>query len=233
LPTHSSAVAEPRKSPIQARSTASVEAILKATIQVLLRMGKDRLTTTRVAERAGVSVGTLYQYFPNKTALLRACLRRHMNEIATTVEAACLASHGQPVETMATTLVTTFLAEKMKDPKTSVALYAVSSDMDGMRIAREGSDKIARAIVAMLRTTPEPLMVDAETAASLLQGTMAGVSRRLVESATPERELEMLRDELVFVARIYLRGRSLDLNQPFTARETSGRRETPGPALPV
>jgi AcrR family transcriptional regulator len=51
---------EPRKLPVQARSAASVEAILKATIQVLLKAGKENLTTTRVAARAGVSVGTLY-----------------------------------------------------------------------------------------------------------------------------------------------------------------------------
>ena len=53
---------DPRKSPVRARSTASVNAILEATIQVLLHVGKERLTTTRVASRAGVSVGTLYQY---------------------------------------------------------------------------------------------------------------------------------------------------------------------------
>jgi AcrR family transcriptional regulator len=57
---------EPRKTPVQERSTVTVEAIYEATFQVLLAVGPDRLTTTRVAERAGVSVGTLYQYFPNK-----------------------------------------------------------------------------------------------------------------------------------------------------------------------
>ena len=74
-------VLEPRKSPVQARSTASVHAILEATIQVLLKVGKERLTTTRVASRAGVSVGTLYQYFPNKSALLQAALKRHLGEV--------------------------------------------------------------------------------------------------------------------------------------------------------
>jgi AcrR family transcriptional regulator len=66
---------EPRKTPVQARSTVTVEAIYEATFQVLLAVGgPERLTTTRVAERAGVSVGTLYQYFPNKQSLLFSVL---------------------------------------------------------------------------------------------------------------------------------------------------------------
>src|ERR1700730_8879317 len=89
LPQRSQTVLEPRKSPVQARSAASVDAILEATIQVLLNVGKERLTTTRVALRAGVSVGTLYQYFPNKGALLQAGLKRHMAEVMDAVELVC------------------------------------------------------------------------------------------------------------------------------------------------
>src|SRR5579875_3230843 len=89
LPQRREVALNPRKLPVQARSAASVDAILQATIQVLLRAGKERLTTTRVALRAGVSVGTLYQYFPNKSALLQAVLRRHLNEVTETVEIVC------------------------------------------------------------------------------------------------------------------------------------------------
>ncbi len=128
-------VLEPRKSPVQARSAASVDAILVATIQVLLSVGKERLTTTAVAVRAGVSVGTLYQYFPNKSALLKAVLSRHMNDVAETVEAVCAAQHGKTVEEMAEALVTEFLKAKMRDVRASVAMYAVSSDVDGATIA--------------------------------------------------------------------------------------------------
>lgn len=59
-----------RKTPQQARSTELVAAILEAAVQVLLREGAQRFTTARVAERAGVSVGSVYQYFPNKAAIL-------------------------------------------------------------------------------------------------------------------------------------------------------------------
>jgi len=59
-----------RKHPQQARSNQLVEAVLDAAVQVLMREGAQRFTTARVAERAGVSVGSLYQYFPNKAAIL-------------------------------------------------------------------------------------------------------------------------------------------------------------------
>lgn len=59
-----------RKNPQQARSNQLVEAVLDAAVQVLMKEGAQRFTTARVAERAGVSVGSLYQYFPNKAAIL-------------------------------------------------------------------------------------------------------------------------------------------------------------------
>ena len=65
---------KPRKSPRQARAKATVDAIVEATTQVLLEEGYDQFTTARAAERAGVSVGSLYQYFPNKAALVSAMI---------------------------------------------------------------------------------------------------------------------------------------------------------------
>jgi AcrR family transcriptional regulator len=70
-----------RKRPRQARSKAMVTAILDAAARVVRTDGDDHLTTNRVAEVAGVSVGSLYQYFPNKAALLVALLERHDAEM--------------------------------------------------------------------------------------------------------------------------------------------------------
>ncbi len=55
-----------RKLPKQDRARATVDYLVKATAQILAEDGTDRLSTNRIAERAGVSVGSLYQYFPNK-----------------------------------------------------------------------------------------------------------------------------------------------------------------------
>jgi AcrR family transcriptional regulator len=204
LPLHPQIVLEPRKSPIQARSMASVDAILEATIQVLLQVGKEQLTTTRVALRAGVSVGTLYQYFPNKSALLQAALKRHLTEVAEAVELACKEQRGATLRQMATALITAFLQAKMRDAKTSAALYSVSSDVDGAKIVQQMGTRFNKAIVRMLTTSCEPLTTDPQLVASMIQGTMVGVSRRILESRTPEKEFDILHQELIFVACAYL-----------------------------
>jgi AcrR family transcriptional regulator len=211
LPELSRASLEPRKTPVQARSTASVDAILEATIQVLLDVGKERLTTTRVAMRAGVSVGTLYQYFPNKSALLQAGLRRHLSEVDEAVEAACREQEGEPLSQMATALITTFLEAKLRDVKTSVALYSVSSDVDGAKIVQQMGIRFNKALVRMLETAREPLTTDPRLVASMLQVTMAGVSRRMLESSSPEKQFESLRRELIVLACAYLDASSVRL----------------------
>ena len=69
-----------RRKPKQARAQATVDSILEAAAQVLERTGPDGLNTNRVAERAGVSVGTLYQYFPDKETILLAVARRALDK---------------------------------------------------------------------------------------------------------------------------------------------------------
>ena len=189
---------------MQARSTASVDAILEATIQVLLQLGKERLTTTKVALRAGVSVGTLYQYFPNKSALLQAALKRHMTEVVEAIDLVAKQQKGAPLRQMVTALINAFFAAKMKDAKTSVALYSVSSDVDGTRIVQQIGTRINKTIVRMLTTSSEQLTTDPELVAIMIQAAMAGVSRRLLESPSPEKHLDTLRQELIFIACTYL-----------------------------
>ena len=71
----------PRKSASQKRSQATVETLLDATARVLTREGYDRASTNRIAAVAGVSVGSLYQYFPNKEALVATLVARHNREM--------------------------------------------------------------------------------------------------------------------------------------------------------
>jgi len=78
--------ANPRKMPVQARSRATVDAILTAAAHILVKHGYEGSTTARVAERAGVSIGSLYQYFPNKEALIIALIEQHGRETLALIE---------------------------------------------------------------------------------------------------------------------------------------------------
>jgi AcrR family transcriptional regulator len=76
---------KPRKAASQERSRATVDALVEATARILVREGFDKASTNRVAEVAGVSVGSLYQYFPSKEALVAAVIERHRQEVVQTV----------------------------------------------------------------------------------------------------------------------------------------------------
>jgi AcrR family transcriptional regulator len=205
LPTLTQPALKARKTPIQARSNATVDAILQATLQVLTSVGKERLTTTRVALRAGVSVGTLYQYFPNKSALLQAALRRHMDQVRSAIEKVCAQQQCESLLDMGTALIFAYLDAKMQNVRASAALYAVSSDVDGATIAKAAGQRSRRAIVELFATAKEPLAKDPEIIATAVVSALNGFSRSLLESKSPELQLESMRDELTILVHAYLR----------------------------
>jgi AcrR family transcriptional regulator len=151
-----------------------------------------------------VSVGTLYQYFPNKSALLQAALKRHLDEVTNAVELVCKEQEGATLRQMATALITGVFEAKMKNAKTSVALYSVSSDVDGAKIVQQMGIRSNKAIVEMLGSSREPLTKDPELVASILQGAMAGVSRSMLESGAPEKDGDPLRREPIVAECAYL-----------------------------
>jgi AcrR family transcriptional regulator len=86
-----------RKQPRQKRAHATLDFILEGAAQVLERDGTAGYTTNGVAERAGVSIGTLYQYFPNKTALLAALTARSLQRLAKALALAVDESRNRPL----------------------------------------------------------------------------------------------------------------------------------------
>ena len=149
-------------------------------------------------------LGRCISTFPNKSALLQAALKRHLDEVTDAVERVCKEQKGRTLREMVTALITAFLEAKMRDAKTSVALYSVSSDVDGAKIVQQMGVRSNKAIVRMLETACEPLTTDPQLVASMLQGAMVGVSRRMLESGAAEKHFDSLRGELVFLACAYV-----------------------------
>ena len=195
---------EPRKTPVQARAAVTVEAISEATIQVLLSHGADRLTTTRIAERAGVSVGTLYQYYPNKQSLLFAALEHHLERVATAVEIACERSHHKPIREMVKKVVEAFVDAKLERTDVSIALYQIAASVGGPALAKRAGQRSRKAIEAMLKTAPDTMSPPDKFAIDTMFAAMAGATRSVLEAGASPAMARKLREHLVLLCQSYM-----------------------------
>lgn len=197
---------EPSKTPIQTRSADTVASISEATIQVLLSVGLDRLTTTRVADWAGVSVGTLYQYFPNKHSMLFAVLEQHLNRVADAVERACRHNHGEQVSTMVDAVVRAFVDAKMERADISMALYAVATGREEIALVRKVGQRAQRALTSMLSTASDAHFDDLALTSLLVFAAMGGAMRAILEADAPPppKTVRLVRQQLVLLCRGFL-----------------------------
>ncbi|MBX3261746.1 MAG: TetR family transcriptional regulator [Labilithrix sp.] len=107
----------PRKNASQERSRATVDALLTATARILVRDGYDRASTNKIAEAAGVSIGSLYQYFPSKEALVAAVLERHVGAMMEVVRASLARVATSPLPEAARELVRVMIEAHRIEPK--------------------------------------------------------------------------------------------------------------------
>ena len=204
MPTDTISALEPRKMPIQARSTVTVEAISEATIQVLLTHGAERLTTTRVAARAGVSVGTLYQYYPNKQSLLFAIFEDHMDKVSRAVETACADACYKPMSEMISRVVEAFVDIKKQRADISIALYKVAPDVGGPALVKQTGQRLRKAIEAMLLTAPDLKLSPDRFAIDMMLSAMSGAMRSALEAGASPAMFGKLREHLVLLCQSYM-----------------------------
>lgn len=195
---------EPRKTPVQARSTVTVEAISEATIQVLLSHGTGRLTTTRVAERAGVSVGTLYQYYPNKQSLLFAVLEDHLNKVSAAVESACERARHKLLADMVKEVVEAFVDAKMERTDISMALYQIATEVDGPALVKRSGQRCRKALEVLLGTAPDAGSRQEKFAVQMMVAAMAGATRSVLEAGASPAMVGKVRDHLVLLCQSYM-----------------------------
>jgi AcrR family transcriptional regulator len=111
-----------RKAPRQERARATNEAILEATAHILVERGWARLTTNHVAERAGVSIGSVYQYFPSKDALVAALVDRHVDRITSIVATEMARAVDLPFAEATTRIVTAIVRAQLVEPALNRAI---------------------------------------------------------------------------------------------------------------
>ena len=197
------ALLEPRKSPRQARAQATHAALLEAAAQVLGRVGLSGFTTNAVAVRAGVSIGSLYQYFPNKDALMLALIRRQQAQQATTVAAAAALGPGGSLAETVRRMVRAAMAHHHADP---LLASAIDHEEARLPIAEELEGFMARSagVLGALLAAHADELGDFDWASA--QRTLPALVRAAVDSwanlAPPQ--LERAEDEAVRAVVGYL-----------------------------
>ncbi|MGA7869788.1 MAG: TetR/AcrR family transcriptional regulator [Candidatus Binatus sp.] len=106
-----------RRQPQQRRARQTVDAVLDAVVRVLKREGFDAITTNRVAEVAGVSIGSVYQYFPDKRAIFEALHQRHIDEIDRIVETKLVEHAASSLDELIRALIEAMVDAHSIDPE--------------------------------------------------------------------------------------------------------------------
>ena len=199
-----SSALKPRKTPQQARSTATLEAIHTATIQVLLAEGVGRLTTARVAERAGVSIGTMYQYYPHKEALLFAMVEQKLATVASFMLAAAERLKGKDVGMVAEGLARAWLEAKTTDSEAFRALYSIAAEFDLEEGMGQVFGQMTQVISDLLAAAPDSHFENNQAVAFMLAALIGGSVRIVLDAAGSEDNLIHLRRELPRACRAYV-----------------------------
>jgi AcrR family transcriptional regulator len=195
-----------RKKPQQARSNDLVAAILEAAIQVLSREGATRFTTTRVAERAGVSVGSIYQYFPNKAAILFRLQSDEWRETTDMLRATLAETSRPPLERLRR-LVHAFVKSECDEAAIRVALADAAPlyrDAPEARSVRAASKGILQAF--MRETLPDAKPAARTLAGHLIKSTLSAVGQEFSETPRSAREIATYADAMADMFAAYLRG---------------------------
>ncbi|QNW97089.1 TetR family transcriptional regulator [Acinetobacter seifertii] len=195
---------KPRKSPVQARSTATIEVLHEATIQVLLKEGIVKCNTTRIAERAGVSVGSIYQYYPNRDSLLAAVLQRHLDSVAEKIEELCLKYEKTSIKTLISALVDEIILAKLSNPEESKALYAISGERGGLDLSKRMNDRMLAAVSNLLESASDIEFDDSQIVAEFVLGAIMGLIRRVLENQITDKVEQVLESHLKLMVVAYL-----------------------------
>ncbi|NWC28464.1 TetR family transcriptional regulator [Pseudomonas tolaasii] len=193
---------KPRKLPRQSRSVAMVDAILQASARVLLKHGYAGMSTNVIAQQAGVSIGSLYQYFPNKASILTALHNRHAEQMAQSIEAILAAPGGHGLRGEVVRLVRAAMAAHEMEPELHRQLekerpfFEKPTDEPGL------SGDIHRHILRLLQEHPDAV---AHSDLALAAWMTMRMTESLVHTAVlhPPHDLDTVRIEAAIVDAIH------------------------------
>ncbi len=182
-----------------------MEAIVKATARVLVDEGYDRASTNRIAHAAGVSIGSLYQYFPSKEALVAALVENHVERMRGALDGALLADPPAALPQRARLLVQGMMAAYRVDPQLHHVLCQEVPKIGELQKVYGFEQHLAEVCRRYLFSVSEPLRLnDVDRAVFLLVNAVPGVIRAAIQADAAGQNDERLAEELTDMIARYL-----------------------------
>ena len=200
-----------RKRPQQARSIELVTAILQAATQVLAQEGAQRFTTARVAERAGVSIGSLYQYFPNKAAILFRLQSEEWQRTGELLATILRNSAGSPRQRLHA-LTYAFLQSECDEAAMRTALNDAAPlyrDAPEVQAARAAGEHVISDFLYEL--LPQLDTQERARAADLINSTLGNVGKHFSESARTPAEIQTYAQDMAEMFCAWISEKGADL----------------------
>ncbi|MBI1210969.1 MAG: TetR family transcriptional regulator [Alphaproteobacteria bacterium] len=205
----------PRKMPAQDRSRATVELILDAAARILVKGGYNAFTTNRVAERAGVSVGSLYQYFPNKESLLGELMRRHVAELERGLAAITADAAKRPIADTVRALIEESVRAHLIDPELHRVLSEEVPHLGSLDWRHAYEARCTQRVREFLEARRSELSVtDLDLAIYLVTRTVETAVHDAVGHRAEDLRSGALAEELSRMITVYLTGKAPAVRRP-------------------
>lgn len=195
-----------RKQPQQARSTGLIAVILEAAAQVLAKEGAQRFTTARVAEKAGVSIGSLYQYFPNKAAILFRLQSDEWRQTTGLLRSILEDEERAPLDRLRA-LVHAFVRSECEEAQMRQALSDAAPlyrDAPEAQEAKAAGKRILEDF--MIVAVPKASDATRKVAGDLVKTTLATMGKAFSEQPRTDAEIQVYSDAMADMLCAYLEG---------------------------
>lgn len=195
----------PRKHPQQGRSRETVDALLEATAQLLVRDGIEKISTNKIALKAGVSIGSLYQYFPSKEALIAELLDRHYDDMSRITQEAMAKNWGEPLSVIIRETVKAMVSLHADNPKLhSVLQQQIPSVGKRSRLGQLHSETEMRIRELLQRRIDELRVRDIDLAAFIVVETVDSLLHASLEPRKEQWNVDAIVNEISDLLLAYL-----------------------------
>lgn len=197
-----------RRLPVQARAQRTVDAVLKASRQLFARRGYAATTTNHIAERAGVSIGSLYEYFPSKDAILVALVESHLDDgerVLRDAAAAIAASHPSPLAHVVRTIVGAMVELHVRDHELHRIFFEETRLPRRVRARLDAIEaRATEELALLLGARPDVSVDDPRLAAAIVVRTVEALTHRFVVHPNAAADQNGYVDEIVRLLLGYL-----------------------------